>query len=100
MDAPPEIPPSVAAKPGPMLLIGTAALVLINMCLGFAKGMKVSGNVSAALGGATAQLVFPALIALLFSISMRFRSARSRTKVVLWTSAIVLIAAIGNLTLK
>jgi hypothetical protein len=100
MDTPPEITPSVAPKPGPMLLIGATALVLLNMCLGFAKGMRVSGNVSAALGAASAQLVFPVLLALLFSFSKKFRNARSRTKVVLWTSIIVLVAAIGNFTLK
>ena len=100
MDTPPEIPLSVASKPGPVLLIATTALVLLNMYLGFAKGMKVSGNIAAALGAASAQLVFPVVIALLFSIGKRFRNARSRTKVMLWTSVIVLIAAIGNLTLK
>jgi hypothetical protein len=79
-----------------MLVIGTAALVLLNMGLGFARGMWVSGNVSAALGTASVQLVIPIVVALLFSVSRKFRNARSSTKIVLWASAVVLIAAIGN----
>lgn len=96
----PESPPAVAPKPGLLLLIATTVLVLLNMWVGFAKGMKASGNISTAVGGAVAQLVFPVVVAYLFSISKNFRNARSRTKVVLWTSVAILVAAIGNRVLE
>jgi hypothetical protein len=97
MDTPPELPVTTAPRPGLALLIGATILVLLNMWLGFAREMRNSGNVSAAIGGAMSQLIFPVLVALLFSISKRFRNPRSRTKVVLWTSVLVFLTTLGSL---
>ncbi len=102
MNTPPVITPPPLAnvpkpKPGLFLLVGTTLLVLLNMWLGFAKTMRESGNVSEALGASTAQFVMPVIVALLFSISARFRNARSRTKIVFWTSVVVLLGTIGSL---
>jgi hypothetical protein len=78
-------------------LIGTTLLVLLNMWLGFARDMRLTGNISASLGAATAQFVIPAIVAVLFSINRRFRNARSRTKVVFWTSVVIFLGTLGNL---
>jgi len=98
MTTPPPHPssPPTDAKPGPALLIGTTLLVLLNMWLAFAKDMRGTNNISGALGAATAQLVVPVIVTLLFSISRQFRNARSRTKIVLWTSLLIFVAALGS----
>lgn len=80
---------------GPILLVGATVLVVFNMWMGFAREMRTSNNVSAAIGGAVAQLVIPVLVALLFSISPSFRNERSRTKAVLWTSVAMIIVGFG-----
>lgn len=93
---PAETPPARELKPGTGLLVVTTLLVMLNMWLGFARTMRAGGNVSEALGAATSQLVLPVIVTVLFSISQRFRNARSRTKIVLWTSVLILLAALGN----
>jgi hypothetical protein len=96
MSIPPKLTDADPPKPGLPLLIGATLLVLLDMWLGFAREMRSSGgNIPAGLGAAVAELVIPVMVALLFSISQRFRNARSRTKVVLWTSILVLIAGFG-----
>jgi hypothetical protein len=90
------IPPPATAKPGIVLLVCTTLLVLLNMWLAFAKDMRATKDVSGSLGAATAQLVIPVIVATLFSIGKRFRDSRSRTKVVLWTSLVLLVAALGG----
>lgn len=95
--SPPPLPNTPKPKPGAFLLVGTTLLVVLNMWLGFAKNMRETANVSEALGAATAQFVIPVIVALLFSISHRFRNARSRTKIVFWTSVVVFLAALGSL---
>lgn len=97
---PPVLPPPVSPKPGPLLLIGTTVIVLLNMWLGFAKEIRATGNISQSLGAATAQFVIPVIVAVLFSLTKRFRNARSRTKVVLWTSVVVFLATLGSLGRK
>ena len=97
MDIPPPVlSPSAPIKPGPVLLVGTTLVVLLNMWLAFAKEMRATQNISGSLGSATAQLAIPVIVAVLFSTSKRFRNARSRTKIVLWTSLVVFLAALGN----
>jgi hypothetical protein len=93
MDTPPDLmeeedPP----KPGWLLLTGTTLLVLLNMWLGFAREMRSSGNISAAIGGGMAQLMIPIAAALLFSIARRFRNERSRTRVVFWSSVLLFLS--------
>jgi hypothetical protein len=94
MDDTPEPPEGDPPKAGPLLLAAATALVLLNMWLGFAREMRVSGEASAAIGGAVFQLILPVLVALLFSIGRRFRNERSRTKAVLWSSVVLLLAAL------
>lgn len=50
------------------------------------------------MGGAAAPLFWSVVVALLFSISKRFRNRRSQTKVVLWTLFVCLLAGVGNLS--
>jgi len=66
------------------------------MWLGFRNAFVSSGNIPTGLGAAIAQFVIAAVVALLFSISTRYRNPRSRTKVVLWTSIVLSVVAIGN----
>lgn len=79
------------------LIIVTLCLVVVNVARGFVAGMFRSHNVSHALGSATFCLVFPVMVALLFSIARGFRNPRSATKVVLWTTVVMLLAGLGNL---
>lgn len=89
--------PAEAPKPGLPLLIGTTLLVVLNMGLNFTKTMRATGNSSQALGAAMAPLVMAVIVALLFSISKKFRNARSSTKVVFWTSLILFLSAAASL---
>jgi hypothetical protein len=84
-------------KPSVTLLVITTCLVLLNVFLGFAKGMLQAHNVSFAIGSGISSIIFPIIVALLFSIAKSFRNARSRTKVVLWTSVVVLLATLANI---
>ncbi len=78
-------------------MTGTTVFVILAASLGFRNEIASTGNISAAIGAGTAQFLIAVVIALLFSISPRFRSPRSRTKVVLWTSVILLVAGIANM---
>lgn len=99
MESPKPTPPPDPAsnKPGTLLLVGTACLVAFNMLIGFAVGMADRHDVSYALGSAVGPVVFPTILATLFSIGKRFRNPRSRTQVVLWTSVLVLLSKIAVL---
>jgi hypothetical protein len=81
---------------GPILLVATTALVIFNMWMGFTREMRTTNNISAAIGGAVAQLIFPVVVALLFSISSSFRNGRSKTKAVFWTSVVMLIVGFAG----
>jgi hypothetical protein len=56
-----------------------------------------SHRISYALGSATFCVILPIVVALLFSVGKRFRNTRSRTKVVLWTTVIMLCAGAAKL---
>jgi hypothetical protein len=79
------------ARPGPLLLIATIVLVGADMWLGYTEGIRGTKNVSYAAGMAAAPLLGAGLLALLFSIAPRFRNSRSCTKVVFWSSLVMLI---------
>jgi hypothetical protein len=95
----PSLPPVIKKenRPSATLVVATGCLVFVNGLRGFAEGMIRSRRISHALGSATFCLLFPIVVALLFSIGKRFRNARSRTKVVLWTTVLMLVAGVGNL---
>jgi len=58
--------------------------------------MSQGHRISFALGSATFCLVFPGIVALLFCIGKRFRTLRSCTQVILWTTVVMLLAALAN----
>jgi hypothetical protein len=67
------------------------------MWLGYKLGTRRSDHVSFLIGSAAGPLIFPLLIALLFSIGRRFRNQRSRTRVVFWTSVVILLSSLAQL---
>jgi len=89
--SPPPLPGET--KPGTGLLILTICLVAFNVLVQFAK----SHNAPFALGYGMSAVLIPLLIALLFSIAPRFRNDRARTKIVLWTSVVILVSQIAQL---
>jgi hypothetical protein len=89
---PPPLPPSVdKPKPGIVLLVVTALLLIANAGIGFMGGMVEAHNISFALGRAVFPILFPLIVALLFSIGKGFRNPRSQTKVVMWTALILFL---------
>lgn len=97
MDTPPLQKESPAPKPSPLLVIGTLLLVVINTTLGYAMAIRRTGNMAYSMGSATASIVMPIVIMLLFSLSPGFRNNRSRTKVIFWTSLVILLSTFGRL---
>jgi hypothetical protein len=85
-------------KPSTALLVATTGLVVLNIALGFLRGLKQNGNISFAIGSGISAILWPVIITLLFSIGKAFRNPRSRTKVVFWTSLVVLFGTLVNLT--
>ncbi|MBT3881621.1 MAG: hypothetical protein HON76_02185 [Candidatus Scalindua sp.] len=79
-------------KPGTMLLVFTIVLILINTLLTFIMG-SAKGHVSFALIGYISGGVFiiPLLIVLIASIWKCNRNYRSRTKIFMITSVVVLL---------
>lgn len=86
--------PEETAVPSRAMIAITATLMLVNAVLGFLHGWRFYSSLGPAIGTCAMQIAIPVLVALLFSIMRRFRNARSRTKVVLWTSGVYLV---GNL---
>lgn len=84
-------------KPSPLLVIGTLLLLSLNTAGAYAAAMRRTSNMAYSTGAATANILMPILIALLFSISPRFRNTRSRTKVILWTSVVIFISTAAKL---
>ncbi len=78
-------------KPGTILLISTIALILINTLMTFIMG-SAKGHISFALIGFIFAGVFiiPTLIVLIASIWKRNRNYRSRTKIFMITSIVML----------
>lgn len=85
------VPPVIPPRPSLIFLVTTIALVALNMILGYLKGIRGTGDNSYALGGSVAQLCMPVIITLLFSIARRFRNPRSRTRILFWTSFVLLM---------
>lgn len=86
------------SRPGWLLISGTGLLVLLCMVVEYRNTMLRTGNMSAAIGGAAGPLFSTVVVALLFSISKRFRNKRSQTKVALWTLVVCLIAGVGKMS--
>lgn len=95
MDAPPLIEKN--ARINVILLIAAVALVLLNMRIGYVRAFRNSHNVAESCGAATFSLVLPVIVASLFSIGKRFRNPASWTKIVFWTSLLVLLSTLGSL---
>jgi Ca-activated chloride channel family protein len=85
-----------APQPSAAMLAAAIVLVGLNLILGYLKGVRTSENPGFALGVAMSQLVMPALVALLFSIGRSFRNLRSLTRIVFWTSFVLLLVNLGG----
>ena len=95
MDTPPLIEKS--KRINLPLLIVAVVLMLVNMRIGFVKSFRASHNFAESSGAATFSLIFPLIVASLFSVGKRFRNPASWTKIVFWTSLLILLSALGNL---
>ena len=93
-------PPLIEKRPGinVPLLIAALVLVLLAMWFGYARAFRASHNVAESSGAAVFSLVFPMIVALLFSMGKRFRNPASWTKIVFWTSLLVLLSTFGAWT--
>jgi len=87
-------------KPGWILLTGTVLLVLISTVLSVLNEMLQGGSFPQVCGAAAAPSFWAAVLALLFSISPRFRNPRSKAKVVLWTSFLFFIGTLCSYATK
>ncbi len=83
---------AINTKPGTILLISTIVLILINGFLTFIMG-SASGNSGAGLIGYILGGIFliPLVVVAISSIWKRQRNLRSRTKVFMITSIVVLL---------
>lgn len=80
-------------RPGWMLLAAATFAVVISMAFGYFNELAKTGNVSAGIGSAVGQFAMAVVIALLFSISSRYRNSRSRTIVVFVASCVLTLAS-------
>jgi hypothetical protein len=80
-------------KPGVVFLAATACLVALGARLKYAENVMQDNDSSFAIGGAVG-------MALISSVARRLCHPRSRTRIVFWTSIVVLfrtLAAIGSI---
>ncbi len=79
-------------------LVAAAALALVVACLaGFATPDKNSGGIPYLLGTLSAPIILCLIIVGLFSIGKQFRNSRSQTKIVLWTSLVMILSTCAKL---
>ena len=90
--------PTNKPRPGWLLMTGTVVLVLISMLIWSRNTFLDTGNSAAAIGGAASPIIWAIVTALLFSISVRFRSPRSKTKVVMWATVLFILAGIARMS--
>lgn len=86
-------------KPGIVLIIFTFIIVCVNifLCLVVAPSQGAEG--SYAMGYIVGRVfIFPVIIVALFQIGKRFRNFRSQTKIFFWSSFLVFLSLLGNMS--
>ncbi len=90
---------SPTIKPGVLLIGSTIIVIVLNIVFSLSLTSSTNPNSSAQLLGYVMGQVFlfPALVVLLFQFAGRFRNPRSRIKIFLWASILLILSNISNL---
>ncbi|RME59112.1 hypothetical protein D6779_05050, partial [Candidatus Parcubacteria bacterium] len=77
---------------GWLLKISVVVVFLLDFALSGLLGVRQAQNLSMLVGIAVGRALFaPAIVVLLFQLFPRFRNTRSRLKIFLWTSVLLIL---------
>ena len=91
-----KAPPSLPTNPKPSIVLTIlTAVALGTACLiSFAREMRRSADIVPALGAGMSPVLVCLIVVAVCSIGRKFRTVRSQTKIVLWTSIVQVLLAL------